>query len=181
MDLVPFGGVATPDQIVGWPPDMKVLMNVAGYPEVAEAAELVAISDSLTIKVASLPGLALLKLFAWQDREPGITKDAEDLFTLMRQYTEAGNRDRIFDELEEGLLDELGYDVDDAGVLLLGSDIVKLASREVLAKGIALLDDTDRLDRLSLHMARTRANVEDGMVLAARLLDLLKRGLKGAV
>lgn len=101
LDLVPFGGVATPDQVVGWPPDMKVLMNVAGYPEVADAAEPVAIADNLVVSVASLPGLALLKLFAWQDREPGNTKDTEDLLTLMRRYTEAGNYDRIFDEIEE--------------------------------------------------------------------------------
>lgn len=76
-------------------------MNVAGYPEVADAAEPVAIADNLVVSVASLPGLALLKLFAWQDREPGNTKDVEDLLTLMRRYTEVGNYDRIFDEIEE--------------------------------------------------------------------------------
>lgn len=177
LDLVPFGGVANPDQIVSWPPDMKVLMNVAGYAEVADAAESVEISDELVVKVASLPGLALLKLFAWQDREPGNTKDAEDLLTLMSRYTEAGNRDRIFDELEDDLLDELGYDVDDAGTLLLGKDIVKLASREALAQSIALLSDMGRFHRLSIHMARTRANVDDGIELAVRSLNLLKRGL----
>lgn len=177
LDLVPFGGVATANQIVRWPPDMKILMNVAGYAEVAATAERVNVADDLVVNVASLPGLALLKLFAWHDRAPGNTKDAEDLLTLMRNYTEAGNRDRVF-ELDETVFAELGYDLDDAGVLLLGVDIARLANPATLAQCIEILDEPKLLDRLSIHMARTRASVEEGKALADRSLALLVRGLR---
>ncbi|MBB1631947.1 nucleotidyl transferase AbiEii/AbiGii toxin family protein [Cupriavidus sp. UME77] len=176
LDLVPFGGVATPEHLVGWPPDMKMLMNVAGYPEVAEAAEQVEVAEGLVVNVASLSGLALLKLFAWQDRWEESTKDADDLLTLMRAYTDAGNFDRIF-ELADDVLTELGYDTDDAGALLLGKDIATLARPDTYAQCIRILETPELLDRLSIHMARTRANVDEAMELATRTLKLFRRGL----
>ncbi|WP_041681674.1 hypothetical protein [Cupriavidus sp. DF5525] len=94
--------------------------------------------------------------------------------TLMRNYSEAGNIDRVF-ELDEAVFAALGYDPDAAGVLLLGADIAKLAKRATLAQCRAILDH-----RLAMHMARTRPNVEEGKALADhRLLGILARGLRG--
>lgn len=39
LDLVPFGGIAQGAGEIAWPPDMNVIMNVAGYDEVPKAAE----------------------------------------------------------------------------------------------------------------------------------------------
>jgi predicted nucleotidyltransferase len=46
-------------------------MNVAGYREAFEAAPQVEIDAGLVVRVVSLPGLAILKLFAWADRGAG--------------------------------------------------------------------------------------------------------------
>src|SRR6266702_2590739 len=43
VDLVPFGGVEVSSATVAWPPDMKVVMNVAGYAEALESAVSVSI------------------------------------------------------------------------------------------------------------------------------------------
>ncbi|WP_155301105.1 nucleotidyl transferase AbiEii/AbiGii toxin family protein [Cupriavidus necator] len=177
LDLVPFGGVAGADLKLRWPPDMTVLMNVAGYAEAAASAERVKIADDLIVNVASLPGLALFKLLAWHDRAPGNTKDADDLLTLMRNYSEAGNIDRVF-ELDEDVFAALGYDPDAAGVLLLGADIAKLAKRATLAQCQAILNDPILIVRLAMHMARTRPNVEEGKALADRLLGILVKSLR---
>ncbi|WP_439687252.1 nucleotidyl transferase AbiEii/AbiGii toxin family protein [Cupriavidus oxalaticus] len=178
LDLVPFGGVADPDFAIRWPPDMAIMMNVAGYAEAAASAQRVKIADGLIVNVASLPGLALLKLIAWRDRAPGTTKDADDLLTLMRTYAEAGNIDRVF-ALDDEVFAAVGYDPDAAGVLLLGMDIAALAGPAALSQVLAIVDSPQLVDRLAVHMARGRPNVEEGKRLADRLLDLLAGGLHG--
>jgi predicted nucleotidyltransferase len=58
-------------------------------------------------------GLAILKIFAWQDRQ-ATDKDALDLYRLMTTYADAGNTDRLYDS-EPALLDESGFDLEIAG------------------------------------------------------------------
>lgn len=79
MDLVPFGGIEHPPTIITWPPDMAIIMNVAGFAEALQAAVQVRIVDDLVVPVTSIPGLAVLKLFAWADRRLTGSKDADDL------------------------------------------------------------------------------------------------------
>jgi predicted nucleotidyltransferase len=104
-------------------------MNVAGYREAFAAAQEVEVSTGFVVRVASLPGLAILKLFAWVDRGAKDPKDALDLVTLLRSYAEAGNEDRLFGE-EIGLFEALGYDMDLAGPRLLGKDAARVATTE---------------------------------------------------
>jgi hypothetical protein len=61
------------------------------------SALLVELQEGLQVKVASLAGLTILKLFAWGDRRLRDNKDAVDLQTLMRGYGAAGNFDRMTD------------------------------------------------------------------------------------
>jgi predicted nucleotidyltransferase len=53
----------------------------------------------LTIPIAFLAGLAILKLFAWLDQRDA--RDATDLLRLFETYAAAGNDERLFDEEEE--------------------------------------------------------------------------------
>jgi predicted nucleotidyltransferase len=41
VDLVPFGAISNGTSAIAWPPDLKTIMNVAGYEDVLAAAELV--------------------------------------------------------------------------------------------------------------------------------------------
>jgi predicted nucleotidyltransferase len=66
VDLIPFGGVAE-DDVIYWPPDRETLMAVVGLDAIV-AAVAVQVDADLTIPVASLAGIAVLKLFAWHDR-----------------------------------------------------------------------------------------------------------------
>ena len=68
VDLLPFGGVEQPTHTIAWPPDMHIIMHVAGFSEALQTALLVQVATGLIIRVASLAGLALLKLLAWRDR-----------------------------------------------------------------------------------------------------------------
>jgi predicted nucleotidyltransferase len=64
VDLIPFGGVQEGSQI-SWPPDNDFVMNVAGFKEALESAIQVQVESDLVVPVTSLPGLIILKLFAW--------------------------------------------------------------------------------------------------------------------
>ena len=64
LDLLPFGGLEQRPSEIAWPPDLSVVMNVAGYREALAAAEQVELRVGLVVRVASLPSLAILKLFA---------------------------------------------------------------------------------------------------------------------
>ncbi|MDQ0009074.1 putative nucleotidyltransferase [Luteibacter jiangsuensis] len=80
VDIVPFGpGVGGPK--FRWPNDPEVEMNVEGYPDAARAASQVDVGGTV-IDVLDTPGLALLKLFAWNDRHAATRKDASDLYTF---------------------------------------------------------------------------------------------------
>ena len=107
IDIIPFGGVESESQTIAWPPRRDVIMNVAGFEEALESSARIEIKDDLVVSVASIPGLAVLKLIAWQDRRHSNNKDAADLHRLLVAYADAGNSDRIYDH-ELDLLEDAG-------------------------------------------------------------------------
>ena len=92
--------------------------------------------------MASLAGLALLKLFAWRDRGLEDTRDATDLVMLCRHYAEAGNLDRIYEEALPAL-QAVGFDVELAGAWLLGKDTAATASPQTCEQLKALRSSED--------------------------------------
>lgn len=176
VDIIPFGGVVQAGHQLAWPPDLRVLMNVAGYTEVLAAAVLVEAAPGLAVRVASLPGLALLKLFAWADRWRNTLKDAQDLLALFRSYLDAGNRERLYAQ-DAALFTELDYQEELAAPRLLGQDVRHLAAPATARQAAALLDDPLHANRLALHMARDLAHYEDGAELAQAWLRQFRIGL----
>lgn len=176
VDIIPFGGVEQPLNTIKWPPDMKVMMNVVGYQEVFDNSVEVEVEAGLVIRVASLPGLALLKLFAWVDRGNENSKDALDLVILFRSYFEAGNLDRLYSE-EIGMLEAVNFNLDLASSRLLGKDVRSIATPAIQERTMALLSDSRVTDRLVTHMAQGLRHADDSVVEAERLLEQFKAGL----
>ena len=71
-------------------------MTTVGFREAYDNSIDVRISDDLTVKVASLAGLALMKITAWDDRR--FERDAQDLGLILKDYLDARNQDRVFSE-----------------------------------------------------------------------------------
>lgn len=176
VDIIPFGGVEAPPHSIAWPPEKKIIMNVMGYAEALETALSVQVEAGFTVPIASLPGLALLKLFAWQDRHNETPKDAQDLVILCRGYHAAGNHDRIYGE-EIALLEAVDFDLDLASPRLLGKDVRRIASAGTLKQATALLSDHGRIDRLVTHMAAELRAADDSITAAERLLEQFRAGL----
>jgi predicted nucleotidyltransferase len=147
LDIIPFEGVEKNDNTLTWPPEMAVVMNVAGFGDAIRTATLVQIGEELAVPVASLPGLALLKIFAWIDRGRETSKDALDLMLLMRRYAEAGNTERIYSN-ERELLTSVDFDLDLAGAVLLGRDVAAMTRDDIRMRALQALSAADTRERL---------------------------------
>ena len=176
LDLIPFGGVEGGARFIAWPPDLSEIMNVAGYEEALGAAIEVRVESGLVVRVASLPGLAVLKLLAWKDRGNESSKDAIDLVTLMRRYSDAGNEDRLYGS-EIKVLETVAYRMELAGPRLLGRDVRAILTAATAERLQEVLDDGN--DRLVSQMARAFPDADDRITEVENLLDQFRAGLRG--
>lgn len=170
IDLVPFGAISKGSNEIAWPPDLKTIMNVAGYDDVLAAAELVEFSPGFVQKVVSIAGLAILKIVAWSDRGRDNPKDAQDLVFIMDSYAAAGNFDRVYEV--DGVIEAGDHDPDVAGVYLLGLDIQRMASESTLKVLKQIIErDFDRLLIEMIKPLRHLENVEERVTSRLRLLQ----------
>lgn len=176
VDIIPFGGVEAPPNSIQWPRERGVVMNVIGYAETLESTLSVEIAAEFIVPIASLPSLALLKLFAWQDRWTQTQKDARDIVVISKNYIEAGNVDRIYGN-EIALLEAVDYNVDLASPRLLGRDIRRVASTTTLDQVRRLLANKREFQRLVTHMSAQLRDAEDSIVAAEQLLENIRAGL----
>lgn len=178
LDIIPFGRVENPPNSIAWPPGRDEVMNVIGYDEALANTVEIQIEKNFVVPVTSLPGLVLLKLFAWTDRGSQDPKDALDLVTLLRTYHEAGNEDRLYGE-ELNMLEAAGFDPTSASPQLLGKDVRSIAKPETLTQALAVLNDAKQANRLVTHMAPRLRHANDPIAEAERLLEKFKAGLNG--
>lgn len=133
IDVVPFGSISNKDEKISWPPKNEVIMSVLGFKEVYNNSVLVRLQKNppLEVKIPTLPGLAILKLFAWKDNFPNRPKDAEDLLFIMKNYEHAGIFKRLY-ESESQLLESEDFDNQIAGIVLLGKDMSKICVNKTI-------------------------------------------------
>lgn len=173
LDLIPFGLIERGEKKIAWPPDMQVMMNVAGYAEALQTAIQVDVGGGLVVNVVCLPALAALKLLAWNERGLADSKDAQDLFFLLKHYQHAGNAARLYEQAYS-LVEACGYDLALAGAALLGYDTKLILANTTHAQLLAILNDAAKRDRLILHMDRSTGA---DSTIASRYLDQFERGL----
>lgn len=128
IDLIPFGSIGQGNAIT-WPPEHASIMNIIGYEDVFHAAVEIDFGQDIRIKSASLPGIVLLKLFAWNDRPYERMKDLQDIWLLLEKYYQAGEVDmRLHAEHPDLLkLPTENFRVL-AGARILGRDLASLCS-----------------------------------------------------
>ena len=131
IDIVPFGDISDKNERIIWPPENEVVMSVMGFNEVYNYSTLVRLQNSptLEVKITTLPGLAILKLFSWRDSFPNRSKDAEDLLFIMKNYENAGIFEKLY-ESELHLLESEDFDNQIAGIVLLGKEMSKICTNQ---------------------------------------------------
>lgn len=139
LDIVPFGGIERADRTIAWPPDQSTVFDCFGASEAFAASQLVQLPDEVSLRVASIPALALLKVTAWQDRKhsaPG--RDAGDLLLYVRHYMDCDNLDRAARDHRD-LFAADDYDHEAAGARLLGRDMARLLDQQAIRHVLDIL------------------------------------------
>jgi predicted nucleotidyltransferase len=122
IDLIPFHGVEQADGSIAWPPRGEEMMTVVGYREALDSAIDVKLPENQRVLVVSLPMLSVLKIVAWSKRYTAAPrKDATDLFLILKNYLDAGNQQRLYEEAAH-LLEDSNFDYERAGAWLAGQD-----------------------------------------------------------
>ncbi len=182
IDIVPFGAVSE-DNVISWPPEHDILMNVSGFNQAYEGSIKVRIRESplLEIKISSLQSLVALKLLAWKDR--GITddRDAKDIATIIKYYGDPVNAERLFSD-EPDLMIAEEHNLDKAGARLLGRDIVMTTGKILSMELLSILEEEtleDGQQRLPTQMSTSvgREDFEEHIT----LLDRVKQGINDKI
>lgn len=155
VDFVPCGGVEQNGQIL-WPPDQSIKMNSAGLFEAVQHAELLQIEPGLTVAVASLPSIALLKLLAWRDRHLQNLKDAADLAMLAQRYEVADNLTRLYSGHAD-LLEPSDYDPALASARMLARDLLSVAAPSSQNQLLDMIRTPDLIPLLQAQANNTAA------------------------
>ncbi len=180
IDLVPFGEpLQVNRRALLWPPEMDVYMTISGFEEALSSAQVVELQEGLQVKVASLAGLTILKLFAWGDRRLRDSKDAVDLQTLLRSYGAAGNFDRMTDPDQAwDRYFSLDCDEEMTGAWLLGKDSGRISTPETMVGLRELLGNTRRREHLLDGMASEDRGIKGARQRAEQLLEQFLEGLE---
>jgi predicted nucleotidyltransferase len=152
IDVVPFGGLADANGFISWPPDDNPMMRVTGFDDALRHSLRVETGPGQVVNVVSLPGLAMLKLLAWNDRRYVSAKDAQDLALLLRLYGDFA-RDRLFDS-EFELMERHGFDIEMAGAELLGQDIGATVSEATAPHLFSILCGKNEGEMLNEQLVR---------------------------
>jgi predicted nucleotidyltransferase len=147
VDLIPFGGVESADRNIAWPPEEDIVMRVAGFSDGLESAVLVRLDKNLVIRVVIIPVLLVLKLFAWVDRKHE-KRDVADIHTLLKEYGDAGNEDRLYGP-ELHVLEAEGYDFELASARLIGRDAASVISEDTRKRVRDILESELLMEELT--------------------------------
>lgn len=123
LDIVPFGEIMKHKDKIFWPPEEEFAMTVLGFNEVHENSLEVTVDESLTIQVASLAGIFILKLIAWRDRNMKTNKDAEDIGFILTNYLNIHleQATEYYDDIYNDSFTELR-----GSAILIGKDLKKI-------------------------------------------------------
>jgi predicted nucleotidyltransferase len=173
LDIVPFGGIENPDRTISWPPDHHTVFDCFGAREAFKDSIPVQLPNNVTLRVASIPALALLKITAWEDRKhshPG--RDAGDLLLYARHYMDCGNLDRAAQDHSD-LFTKDDYDHEATGARLLGRDIANLLDKRSIEPVLSILLPQADTDGRLLLAHQSGLDLEN----ARRLIEALCDGL----
>jgi len=178
VDIIPFGAVETSDGLIRWPTDKSIEMNVTGFQDALNDAILVHLSEGLDVRFVSLPGMAVLKLIAWNERHHEFpTKDAVDIATLLKYYFQAGNEERLFNAHSD-LLETEDFDYEFAGARLLGRDMAGIMSSQTKKTVLNILTvNTNPDENDGLIIAITDYLPDKSYERALKLLQNLRKGI----
>ena len=180
VDIVPFGDIQNEEGQYTWPPDHIKAMNVAGFREVS-AGGIKIQTDETEFRVASIPGICIMKILAWQDRGRWDNRDGKDLGFILANYIEMKYEDLY--SLHEDLIQEDDFDRIVTTARIIGRDIFDLLKTNPLA--LAQIKDILRNETEDEDYSRMALSLKDGgyfsYPIAYKCLDAMIRGIEDEI
>ncbi len=140
VDIVPAGEDESAAGILTWP-ESGSRMNLAGLRLALDRAVPVEVAAGLTVRMAPLELIALLKMVAFLDRPYERDRDLADIALILDEYVDAGDERRYGDEIFDH-----GLAYEEVSPFLLGrrlSAIVGPREKEAAAGFIDRIKGTD--------------------------------------
>ena len=161
IDIVPFGDIAHPDHAVKWPDGGEKVMNVIGFEDAYQNAEVVS-EGGLSLRVVNIPSFIVLKLIAWDDR--GGSKDLQDIVLILRHLLEDVEViAQVYgdEELSKQLMDET-LEFEKAGSVYVGREIKRLFSENAAGEVIRILENiTNNSDKVVTPLVESQLDGSD--------------------
>lgn len=127
LDLLPFGALSEDGRAIVWPTDQS-RWSILGFEESYQTAAILNLTSELAIRIATLPGMVLLKSVAFYERlETRKRKDGADIGFTLAHYLEVGNKARLAGGADGDIMDQVAGDIQQAGAVLLGRDMGRMA------------------------------------------------------
>lgn len=104
-----------------------------GFSALQKASEIHVLSETVKIRVATLPALAGLKLIAYGDRRPAVRRDAADLLHIASNFPWTVEGQPLSEDAQDALRDEV-VDFGSLGAFLLGREMLRIFESEALAR-----------------------------------------------
>jgi predicted nucleotidyltransferase len=120
LDIIPAGPELLAQGWVEWPTGHR--MNLTGLEHAFVHTTPVAVAEGVSVKVATLPVIALLKMVSYLDRPAERRHDLHDLGFLIEEHAAIDDERRWSDEIVAA---QLTFEV--AGAFILGQEIGKFA------------------------------------------------------
>jgi predicted nucleotidyltransferase len=174
VDVIPAGPEALRAGRLQWPGG--VVMSLTGIRLAFEATVSYQLSARVSIEVATVPVLVVLKMVSYLDRPGERDRDLEDLAHVLDAYVETEDERRY-----SRAVWDLGMDFDQSGAYVLGLEIGRLANASeraaidsFLAKTMAVDDpDLSQVRMTALGPATWSKNPEE----LTRRLEALQKGI----
>lgn len=139
LDVVPFGGVTAPGEMIYWPPEESPMMSVKGFASVLKDCVDVVVDNAFSFKIPSAPAFFVLKFDAWLDRHLLNDKDAKDMSFILANYYLHEITSPAHLEVLDVLPDPFEPFV--AGAYMIAKDIIPLLGKDVLHSYVSDIED----------------------------------------
>lgn len=172
IDILPFGQIEQEGTVKFT--EREVEISVVGFSEVNDSVEEIEI-EGVSLKVAPLAGIFLLKLISWNERPVERAKDFDDIKFIMQHYFTLYQNRFYQDHLD--CLDEIPTDNFQllAGARLLGRDMSSIINRSGSLKIII----TEIIDtRLKANLNNFGNNSSTNGDLDQQLLEHIQKGIE---
>lgn len=143
-DIIPFGKIEE-NRKISFPPHEREI-NMLGFQEVHDSTIEIIFDNKIEIKIASIEGIAILKLIAWSDRQPERVseKHTRDLGLIIGSYFH--NKVSEFAKEFSDLFDEESFDEIICGARALGRRM-----KQIVSDSSQLEEQLNSIFKLILH------------------------------